>query len=660
MASQKMKSIFSKRFCQLATLAGSVNAVLTKRKRVLLFSTGLLLTLPTSALGQVWSGILTSSQAIDWSNVGVGGIPSRTAVCATVNASTYGNGSSDATTGIQNALNNCPNGQSVSLSAGTFRINSGINIPSDVTLRGQGADQTVLSGQGSGGAPVNLGTGSVSYSNQVNITNGNTIGSTTVVVNNSAGIAVGSYLVISEANDPNFVTVSGGEGSCTWCDGWSTNGTRARGQIVAVTSVSGTTIGISPGLYSAYTQSPTAVPFAMSASHAGVENLQVYGNNTGYDQAFSLSRCAYCWIKGVEVNYADGDFVQLAWGYRDEVRDSYFSNAFTHAPGSHDSDVFIVYKTSASLVENNIIERAHVSVLINWGAAGNVIGYNYTLGEFDAGATNFLIGGIGFHGAHPQFNLLEGNVVTQIYPDSVWGSSSRNTIFRNWVVGTSKACTPTSGRGTVNCTGSSGHYLYQAARAVQIAYESTSYNLVGNVVGSAQMQSLTNNSVTALTQTNSVAFPLVRSYDTLAYGYSWGYGESSDDGTGTGCSGGVAPCHNSNAFTTRFFHGEYNNVDRSLTWAPSITQSLPPSFYLGSKPAWFGSVPYPPIGPDVTGGIDVAGHANKIPAQVCYTSVMGGTDGGAGSPRSFNASRCYASLSGTSPSPPTGLTATVN
>ena len=66
-----------------------------------------------------------------------GGIPARTTVCATVSASTYGNGSLDATAGIQAAIDACPVGQVVLLSAGTFRISSGpIRINKGVVLRG--------------------------------------------------------------------------------------------------------------------------------------------------------------------------------------------------------------------------------------------------------------------------------------------------------------------------------------------------------------------------------------------------------------------------------------------------------------------------------------------------------------------------------------------
>jgi hypothetical protein len=632
--------------------------------RVLVFG-ALLLGVPLATHAQAWSGLLAPSRAIDWSQTGIpGGVPTNRTQCgATVNAP----GSSvDATASIQNALNACQSNQYVLLAPGTFLINSSVTVPSNVTLRGSGADQSILDCHGSGDACIVMGSGSVGYTGVLNITGGNTAGSTSLTLNGTAGVSVGGLLVISEINDTaNFVTNAGGEGSCTWCDGWSTNGTRARGQIVEVTSLNGNVVGITPGLYSNYpsANSPTAVPFSASVRYAGVENLQINENNTGYTNNLAIHTCAYCWIKGVQATYTDGDFIDVRWSYRNEIRDNYCTNAYHHAPGTTDSDIFIVLKTSASKIENNIVERGHSSIMINWGSAGNVIAYNYTMGEFDS-ADNFMNGGIQFHGAHPQFNLIEGNVTTSIYPDQVWGSSSRNTTFRNWSLGTSMRCTPYTGRGPVSCSGSNGIQTYQASRAMQIAHLSTSYNLVGDIVGSAQQQALKNTSGTALAQTAVVAYPASRSYEGVAYGYSWGYGESNDSGSGTGCSGGVAPCNSTDAFTTGFLHGEFTNVDGLISWATGVTQALPASFYLSAKPAWWpAAMPWPAIGPDVTGGTGPGGHVFSKTAgnaaQYCYTTIMGGADGGAGSPLTFNAARCYSSASANAPNPPAGLAAVV-
>src|SRR4051812_7043434 len=87
-----------------------------------------------------WSGVLDPSRAIDWSQAGVpGGIPNRTTVCATLNP-----GATAAQ--INSAIAACPANQVVFLNAGTYNLSTGLffNNKSNVTVRGAGADQTIL------------------------------------------------------------------------------------------------------------------------------------------------------------------------------------------------------------------------------------------------------------------------------------------------------------------------------------------------------------------------------------------------------------------------------------------------------------------------------------------------------------------------------------
>ncbi len=77
----------------------------------------------------------------NWKNAGlasVGGIPTRTTVCATVNP--LGGGKDDFSN-IQNAINNCPTGQVVQLGAGAFSVHLAdlpIHVSKGITLRGTG------------------------------------------------------------------------------------------------------------------------------------------------------------------------------------------------------------------------------------------------------------------------------------------------------------------------------------------------------------------------------------------------------------------------------------------------------------------------------------------------------------------------------------------
>lgn len=586
---------------------------------------------------QSWKPILPTGKGIDWAIAGVGVIPDRAGIC--VHLKPWASVDE-----INFALASCRDGQTVFLAAGTYLIDGTIQIPSNVTLRGAGANLTILKAIGKGGGDViSLGSGSVHYE-PFGILGGATAGSNEIELTNTSYIKAGMYLAIAEVNDPKYVTSSGSGGDCRWCDGWSDSGRLARGQIVEVTNVKGHKVSIAPALYSAYTNSPGAVPFRMSAQFAGVEDLQVYATNSGYAANLGLHMCAYCWVKGVESNYTDGDHVEIYWGFRDEIRDSYFSNAYLHRPGKHDSDLQVGFKTSASLIENNIIDRTHAAIMLEWGAAGNVVAYNYTTGEYDSGASSLAIGGIVFHGAHPQFNLLEGNVVTKIEEDPVWGSSSHTTAFRNWVVGTNRICTPASGRAPVACTGPNGHYGFQAARAIDLSYLATADSYVANVVGSAQMQALRGYNA-PLKQNASIEYPERRNYDAAAYGWSFGYGSTSDDGNGTGCGGGKTICHSAGVSATNFFHGNFSNITRSTDWTAGLPRQLPASFYLAAKPDWWGTIPFPATGPDVGGGIGPEGHSYGNPAQACYFQVMHGADGGERSPLTFNADQCYGARS---------------
>jgi hypothetical protein len=143
-----------------------------------------------------------------------GGVPTRTTVCAVVNASTYGNGASDASSGIQAAVNACPVGQVVQLSAGTFTANNYILINKGITLRGAGPTATVL--QKTNGAIAGVDHGATDNqpivvvgpnrwpkpndaTSQSLVANG-ARGATSVAVTNSAGFAAGQFVLV-DANE---------------------------------------------------------------------------------------------------------------------------------------------------------------------------------------------------------------------------------------------------------------------------------------------------------------------------------------------------------------------------------------------------------------------------------------------------------------------------
>jgi hypothetical protein len=210
--------------------------------------------------------VLPAERRIDWSLSGIpGGIPVRSVVCASLKATAT-------KAEIQAALDACPVNQVVKLPAGTFSIPGGLKVPSGVVLRGAGPQATILNASGSGEAFVQFGTSPLPIiASSTAISTGATVGSTSLTLASASGVSVGSYLMVTQLNDPALVTITTTNGTCGWCDGglgW--NGTRVQGQIVEVTSVNGSVVGISPGLYTTFSRTPLATPFQMGAKYSGV------------------------------------------------------------------------------------------------------------------------------------------------------------------------------------------------------------------------------------------------------------------------------------------------------------------------------------------------------------------------------------------------------
>jgi hypothetical protein len=96
---------------------------------------------------------------------------------------------------------------------------------------------------------------------------------------------------------------------------------------------------------------------------------------------------------------------------------------------------------------------------------------------------------------------------------------------------------------------------------------------------------------------------------------------------------------------SRFLSGEVPSGLAKYANAVPSSQTLPNSFYLSAKPSWFGSIAWPPIGPDVTGGFDAStgNHVHKIPARVCYENSA---KDGNGRLTAFNPDTCYGTSGG--------------
>jgi len=181
---------------------------------------GRLVSLTLSLFGPLAAAVPSSAQLLPadrmttWNPGVVGGIPVRTTICANLNAATYGNGTAEASGAIQAAIDACPAGQVVQLSAGTFRMNARYALLwKGVTLRGAGPGATTLAktNGATAGSPtatdpqpvVILGPTrwpAADENTDVLLTADAVKGAMSVTVANAAGFAAGQFVVLDEDN----------------------------------------------------------------------------------------------------------------------------------------------------------------------------------------------------------------------------------------------------------------------------------------------------------------------------------------------------------------------------------------------------------------------------------------------------------------------------
>jgi len=310
---------------------------------------------PTSvgASANPGSNLLPADRRTVW-NPGIpGGIPNRTTVCATLRAP-----SGDATAAIQSALDACPNGQVVQLTAGTFKIGSGpIFLTHGITLRGAGAGETLLTKpSGTNEAVVVIGRRWKKATASVNLTATAVKGSTSVSVSSASAFATGQLVLLDKTSEGG---VSYYSGDCdASCQGWFARPTRPVSQTMEIASISGNTVSFTTPFHISFDVAHGAQMTAFDAAavkNAGLENLKVHGGEGGDGGGnIYLELAASSWVQGVESEWSVGASVRLYNSLRCVIRDSYFHETPDPNPGGAGYGIDISMASSDNLIENNI------------------------------------------------------------------------------------------------------------------------------------------------------------------------------------------------------------------------------------------------------------------------------------------------------------------
>jgi len=672
----------------------------------------IVLVFPAATRAQLWSGLIDSNRAVDWSQAGIpGGLPDANwPVCTTISA--YSGDASN----INNALSSCASAHStggvVVLGPGTFTLSSSISFPKGhLVLRGQGANSTHLLFTGAGSSShVYIHGDSSKYRgaawNGINVTGGLSQGSTTLTLASTSGITANTSALIMTQCDTGYsgsacttgsAVDNGGYFECAapWSStgvgcavpsegpngaNWRPNGHSWQMEMFLVTAVSGSNVTIDRPLHHpnwSTGQSAQVVAFS-PVQQDGVENLWVDNSGDNGTNGVGIYYGYQCWVSGVASTNALGQDIVLYQSINSVVQNSYVYGTRNTAG---DNSGLWAANGSFNVLQNNICQGTGSCLFNDGPEEGDVVAYNYAAGLSSGAVSNGQMNsGSATHSAGDNWMLFEGNIWTRSNDDLDHGDHLSQTYFRNFFTGWDSWVNGNHGSYTKI---SFGTWTYSNG------FGSRYGNLIANVLGTPGVHTTYANIGASTNQFGSayIFVPGAGNQSTSTH-------QPSDPLAWCQAAGGVSNftnmcwanwdvVHGATQFNTAEVPTNANSYPNSVPSSCTASTSCAASLYLSGKPGWWpSSTPFPPIGYDVSGG-DVgqcsgtlgttsqAGlpatsgtqcgsgklnaawgqHVNANPAMACYL-VLGGLPDGSGPALSFNGSECYGSSSSTTPTPP--------
>jgi hypothetical protein len=507
-------------------------------------------------------------------SLGDDGLPVRATVCAMLAPGAD----------IQTALDACPEGQVVQLAAGTFNVSQVLTLQRGVVLRGAGssaAGTTIV--KSGGGTVLAIGTdrdstcyGGTGYP----LTQDGQKEATVISVGSASHNFMPNDLALIDLVDDSVVQ----QGDCLYFKRVSGRSVSQRVEVVSVDDGHGTLTLDSPLHWSFRSASPHSAQITRVTRPiirwAGIEHLRLQGgSNTGYDGQMAggidISNAAYCWVKDVETDGTIGGMhISMTGTYRCVVRDSHLHNSANYGFGQDCYGIVLRCGAAENLIENNIVRYMNKPILFNVSGGGNVIGYNYADNSWATPAAWQEVN-IDCHCSFPHMELIEGNYAPHMGASTTHGNAGYLTFYRNYA--SSQFAPPAVFGSTDTQTGN--------VTTLQFDGGDVAMNVLGNVLGTDRMSMV------------------VDAYDS---------GPMSIYELGANGAGATDI-----AVTSLFRHGNYDYVTHAVFWTPSNTvRTLPPSLYLGSRPAWWpASTPWPWAGPDLTPMV------GSLPAKVRSDSI---------------------------------------
>jgi hypothetical protein len=486
-------------------------------------------------------------------------------------------------TAIADAIGPCV----VYLPAGTYRVDGQLYFDEnrdDVTLRGAGMNATIIKRYGGGGSMIYLGT-SADAVGMTTVTGERGKGATTLTVADASGLRAGQCIYIRPDDVRDDAKIVAGAYPIVHVSSY--RGTRQ--QISRITNISSNTITIFPPLtFDCSGLTTTVSGFGRQLERVGIEDLTLDASTQSGDPVqvgIYYDHVYACWTRNVKVYKIYNRAIVWASVLQCEARRCELRERM-NADGPNSAGI-LTGNANFCLFEDNIVYRFFPAIEVAGATNGNVFAYNC----LEDSRSGDVIGGClnSNHGPHNSFNLYEGNVAPSFQADGYYGSTSEDTVYRNWfhctVLGHPEA------RG----------YAFRLNRFTR------GYNVIGNIIGQGTQWGLPN---IGNANFDGVAQPTAGDFWT-----DWTAFKTAEPGRGPGPGGYQELDLDVEASST--FKGNFYALaaDAPASEATIGTDSLLPSQFRTAKPAWFGDLAWPPFDSNKA---DAASY-DDIPAGYRFT-----------------------------------------
>lgn len=370
---------------------------------------------------QVVAQQIPAYRVYDWSQAGSMINTGETATNEEIDFAEYQANFADADAAIANILETVTDGVSIYFPEGLYTFTRTVQLPDYVSIRGAGACETTLvfdvAEEGHAFAVSGSPGADSAYLTEAGIAQ-----SRQITVENAESFVTGDWIKIS-LTDADLVTSD-------WAIG-------TVGQIVRIADIEENEV---------FLESELRMPFPLTAApyirkinpregvHLSSFKIVRADADSGQTSNFRFDYAVNCTIENVESQFCNFAHVGIYNSAFLTVRDNYFHAAHNYGGGGKAYGTALQILTSECLIENNIFAELRHSMLLQAGANGNVLAYNYSTAPYWTGTSlpSDAAGDLVLHGNYVFANLAEGNTVRNIVIDDSHGNNGpHNTFLRN-------------------------------------------------------------------------------------------------------------------------------------------------------------------------------------------------------------------------------------